>query len=90
MPISPEFFYALALMNLLFVSGAWCLARPSLPASGVLVIVAVMWALWNGPIEGRVLIHFNLQHGVTESDVLSVVAVGIAATGAWRSRRGQR
>ncbi|MBJ7289760.1 MAG: hypothetical protein JHC79_12650 [Williamsia sp.] len=87
MPIATNFFYALVIMNLLFVSTAWCLARPSLRASAVVVVVAVMWALCNGPIEGHILISVNLEHGVTESDLLSVAAVLIAAVSAWRVRR---
>lgn len=87
MPIATNFFYALVIMNLLFVSSAWCLARPSLRASAVVVVVAVMWALFNGPIEGHVLIGFTLEHGITESDLLSVMAVVIAAVSAWRVRR---
>ncbi|WP_238423541.1 hypothetical protein [Gordonia sp. 'Campus'] len=80
----PDPFHALVLMNLLFVVGAWCLARPSYGAAASLTAVAVAWALWNQPIEGRVLVSFSIEHGITESDVLSVVAVAIAAIAALR------
>ena len=89
MAISEQLFYALILLNLLFVAGAWCLARPSLPAAAVLTVVAVAWSRFNGPIEGRVLMSFTSEHGVTESDLLSVLAVVIAAAGVWRVRRAR-
>ncbi|MGJ0117925.1 hypothetical protein ACQ7HM_01860 [Williamsia sp. MIQD14] len=87
MTVTPEFFHALVIMNLLFVTAAWSLARPSLASSAVLVAVAVAWVLANGPIEGHVILSFTLQHGVTESDLLSLAAVVIAAVGVWRARR---
>lgn len=82
----PDPFHALVLMNLLFVVGAWCLARPSYAAAAVLVANSVAWALWNQPIEGRVLVSFNIEHGITESDMLSVLAVVIATITIYRSR----
>ncbi|MFT4394647.1 hypothetical protein ACLTEW_06895 [Gordonia lacunae] len=87
----PDPFHALVLMNLLFVAGAWCLARPSCAAAAVLAATGVAWALWNQPIEGRVLVSFSIEHGITESDILSVLAVVIAAVTVYRSRpRGRR
>ncbi|KQR96668.1 hypothetical protein ASG12_18940 [Williamsia sp. Leaf354] len=90
MPIDPDFFYALVVMNLLFVTAAWSLARPSVISSAILTTVAVVWVLANGPIEGHVILSFNLHHGVTESDLLSVIAVLIAGVGGWRVRRSQK
>lgn len=89
MPISEQFFHALVILNLLFVTAAWCLARPSLPAAAAVTVVAVLWSRLNGPIEGRILFSFNVAHGVTESDLLSVVAVLIAVVGVWRARRSR-
>ncbi|WP_044506046.1 hypothetical protein [Gordonia sp. KTR9] len=86
----PDPFHALVLMNLLFVVGAWCLARPSYTGAAVLAATGVAWALWNQPIEGRVLVSFNIQHGITESDILSVLAVVIAAVTVYRSREMSR
>ncbi|WP_240199273.1 MULTISPECIES: hypothetical protein [unclassified Gordonia (in: high G+C Gram-positive bacteria)] len=82
----PDPFHSLVLMNLLFVVGAWCLARPSYPAAAALAATGVAWALWNQPIEGRVLVSFNIEHGITESDMLSVLAVVIAVATIFRSR----
>ncbi|WP_078113477.1 hypothetical protein [Gordonia sp. IITR100] len=86
----PDPFHALVLMNLLFVVGAWCLARPSYGAAAVLVVTGVAWALWNQPIEGRVLMSFNIEHGITESDMLSVLAVVIATITVYRARLRSR
>ncbi|WP_338325460.1 hypothetical protein [Prescottella subtropica] len=66
-------------MNLLLVVGAWCLARPSRPAAVCLVVLAVVWVLVNGPIEGHILWTLTPEHGVTVSDLLSVIAIVVAA-----------
>ncbi|MCF3939330.1 MULTISPECIES: hypothetical protein [Gordonia] len=83
-------FHALVILNLLFVTGAWCLARPSVQAAIALVVVSGMWVVGNGPIEGRVLWSYSRAHGVTESDLLSVIGVIIAAITLWRARSGGR
>lgn len=87
MPVPQAIFYALVILNLLFVSGAWALARPSLPAAAVVAVVSVMWVLWNGPIEGGVLLSFSSSDGVTESDLLAVLGWVIAAVTVFRVRR---
>ena len=38
-----------------------------------------MWLFGNGPIEGRVLISISIEHGLTESDILTVLGFSIAA-----------
>ena len=83
----PDFFHALVLLNLLFACGLWALMRPSGRASLVLAGVAVAWIIWNGPIEGATLIAFSSRHGVTESDLLSLVAFWIAGSSYERKRR---
>ena len=83
----PDFFHALVLLNLLFACGLWALMRPSGRASLVLAGVAVAWIIWNGPIEGATLIAFSSRHGVTESDLLSLVAFWIAGSSYERMRR---
>jgi len=87
MHISPEFFHGLVLLNLLFISGAWTLAKPSRPAAFFLIGVSVLWILFNGPIEGAVLYSFTPTNGLTESDFLSVFGVGIAIYALRRRRR---
>lgn len=86
----PDPFHALVIMNLLFVVGAWCLARPSYLAAGILVIVAGAWLVWNVPIEGRVLYVVRPGNGLTESDLLSAVAFGIAAITVVRERERRK
>lgn len=90
-PVDPSvLFHALVLLNLLFVTGAWSLARPSYQAAAVLTLLSAGWLFGNGPIEGRVLISININHGFTESDVLSIVGVAIAAITFVRTRERRR
>ncbi|MDV7132550.1 hypothetical protein [Williamsia muralis] len=85
--IPPALFYGLVLLNLLFVTGAWCLARPSRAAAVVLIFVSVLWVLFNGPIEGHVLLSYTPQNGLTESDLLSLAGLIIALRALWIRRR---
>ena len=85
--IPPALFYGLVLLNLLFVNGAWCLARPSRAAAVVLIFVSVLWVLFNGPIEGHVLLSYTYQNGLTESDLLSLAGLIIALRALWIRRR---
>ena len=48
-------------------------------AAVLLLPVAVAWVLFNGPIEGAILLTFSSDHGLTVSDLLAVVAVLVAA-----------
>ncbi|KAF0970032.1 hypothetical protein [Gordonia sp. YY1] len=89
-PVDPSVFHALVLLNLLFVTGAWCLARPTYCAAGVMAALSAAWFMWNGPIEGRVLISINIDHGFTESDILSILGVGIAAITFTRTQERRR
>ncbi|MFW0795272.1 hypothetical protein AAFP30_15770 [Gordonia sp. CPCC 205515] len=83
---SIDAFHALVILNLLFATAGWVLARPSRPAAAVLVAVGIAWIVWNGPLEGATLISFDPDHGITEFDLLSVVAFGIAGWAWWRTR----
>ncbi|MGV6993835.1 hypothetical protein ACUY3U_20755 [Gordonia amicalis] len=89
-PVAPSVFHALVLLNLLFVTGAWCLARPSYRAAAVLAFLSIAWLFGNGPIEGRVLVSITLSHGFTESDILSIIGVVIAAITFGRTRERRR
>ncbi|MFC7960289.1 hypothetical protein [Rhodococcoides kroppenstedtii] len=82
-------FHGLVAMNSLFAASAWCLARPTRLSAAATAVASVGWLFLNGPIEGRVLVVISPQHGITESDLLSVVGVAIAATGWWRWRRAR-
>ncbi|SDU59729.1 hypothetical protein [Gordonia westfalica] len=78
-PVDASVFHALVLLNLLFVTGAWCLARPTYRAAATLAVLSVMWLFGNGPIEGRVLISISIEHGLTESDILTALGLIISA-----------
>ncbi|NMN97768.1 hypothetical protein [Antrihabitans stalactiti] len=84
--ISPQFFHALVLLNLLFVCGAVCLVKPSWISVAAVTVAGVLWVLFNGPIEGRVLFVLTSENGVTESDLLAIAGWVIAALGVWRIR----
>ncbi|WLP92158.1 hypothetical protein [Gordonia sp. NB41Y] len=86
---SPDIFHALVLLNLLFACGLWTLLRPSVRAAVTLLVVAVAWVIWNGPIEGATLVTFTRTNGLTESDLLSVGAAGISLWTLARVRRQQ-
>jgi hypothetical protein len=82
-----DIFHALVVMNSLFAASAWCLARPNAWSISAVVLASIGWLLFNAPLEGRVLVVFSLQHGFTESDVLSIVGMIIGAVGVVRARR---
>ncbi|MGU3435773.1 hypothetical protein ACNHUS_22485 [Actinomycetes bacterium M1A6_2h] len=82
-----SFFHALVVMNALFASCSWCLARGTFLSSSAAVVTSVAWVLLNGPIEGAVLVVLTPTNGITESDLLSVIGVGIALVGYFRAAR---
>lgn len=82
-----SFFHALVVMNALFASCSWCLARGTFLSSSAVVVTSVAWVLLNGPIEGRVLVVLTPTNGITESDLLSVIGIGIALVGYVRAAR---
>lgn len=55
--------------------------------AALLVVGAVIWVRINGPVEGRTLLVLSRNHGVTVADMLSVVALLMAAVLAWPARR---
>ncbi|WP_137809806.1 MULTISPECIES: hypothetical protein [unclassified Gordonia (in: high G+C Gram-positive bacteria)] len=89
-PVAPAVFHALVILNLLFVTGAWSLARPSYPVAAVLAALSGAWFFWNGPIEGHVLISFTLERGFTESDILCIVGIVLAGVACIRTRERRR
>lgn len=50
-------------------------------SAAALVPLSIAWLLFNGPIEGPVLVVISYSHGVTVSDLFSVLCLGLAA---WR------
>ena len=84
---SPDIFHTLVLLNMLFVCGLWTLLRPSVRAACVLAVIAGAWLIWNGPLEGGILVTLTATHGITEADLLSVVALALSAYTVFRVRR---
>ncbi len=68
----------------LAVAGLGALLRPRWDLALLLGILAAVWSRVNQPVEGRVLVVFNAERGFTEADVLSVLALLLAAVTALR------
>nr|WP_065489815.1 LysM peptidoglycan-binding domain-containing protein [Rhodococcus opacus] len=87
MPSDPStLFHPLILMNVLFATSAWCLARPTRVSAIATVVAAVLWVFGNGPLEGETLYEITRTHGVTVSDLLAVGAVLVATWACWPAR----
>ncbi len=75
---SPDLFYAVLAMNVLFATAAYCAVSKTRLSIILLVITCVAWLPLNSPIEGHVLITFSKQHGVTSADLLTVAGIVLA------------
>ncbi len=75
MPDPNQVFHSMLAMNALLASLAWCLARPNRASILSVLVFAVLWPFVNGRLEGRILAVLSPGHGITESDLLSVLAV---------------
>ena len=85
-----ELFYSIAAMNALFSSMAWCAAKPNKWSILAVLAFALIWPFVNGMLEGNLLLTLSSTHGITVSDLLSVLAVVIALVQAIRIRRARR
>jgi FtsH-binding integral membrane protein len=85
-----QLFYSIAAMNALFSSMAWCAAKPTKWSILATLTFAVIWPFVNGILEGRILLRISSTHGITVSDLFSVLAVVIALLQAMRIRRTRR
>jgi hypothetical protein len=85
-----QLFYSIAAMNALFSSMVWCAARPSRWSILSTLTFAVIWPFVNGILEGNLLLSISSTHGITVSDLLSVLAVMIALFQTTRIRRAAR
>ena len=52
--------------------------RPRRTAALLLLPASAAWVLFNGPIEGPILLTLTTNHGLTVSDLLAVVGVLVA------------
>ncbi|MBX7131373.1 MAG: hypothetical protein K1X67_01715 [Fimbriimonadaceae bacterium] len=78
MTASPDLFYAVLAMNVLFAAAAYCVVSKTRLSITLLVIACVAWLPLNSPIEGHVLMTFSKQHGVTSADLLAVAGIVLA------------
>jgi hypothetical protein len=85
-----ELFYSIAAMNALFSSMAWCAAKPNKWSILAVLAFALIWPFVNGMLEGNLLLTLSSTHGITVSDLFSVLAVVIALVQAIRIRRARR
>lgn len=85
-----QLFYGIAAMNALFSSMAWCAAKPNRWSILAVLTSALIWPFVNGPLEGNILLKLSDSHGITVSDLLSVLAVVVALVQGIRIRRARR
>ncbi|WP_428338375.1 hypothetical protein [Mycobacterium sp.] len=85
-----QLFYSIAAMNALFSSMAWCASKPNKWSILATLAFAVLWPFVNGILEGTVLLRISSTHGITVSDLLSVLAVAIALVQTRRILRSRR
>ena len=52
--------------------------RPRRAAALLLLPASAAWVLFNGPIEGPILLTLSANHGLTVSDLLAVLGVLVA------------
>jgi hypothetical protein len=69
----------LVLLVGLLVAALRSRGRPRRAAALLLLPASAAWVLFNGPIEGPILVTFSSTHGLTVSDLLAVVGVLVAA-----------
>jgi hypothetical protein len=85
-----QLFYSIAAMNALFSSMAWCAAKPNRWSILAVLTFALIWPFVNGILEGNLLLKLSSIHGITVSDLLSVLAVVIALVQGIGIRRARR
>jgi hypothetical protein len=82
----------LAVLVGLVASMAWVTATGSVVGAGLLLLLSAAWVLVNKPVEGVVLVPITQENGITSSDLVAVLGVGVAllAVAVHRSRRATR
>lgn len=70
-----QLFRAVVILNALFASMAWCLARPTTASMVSVLVFAVLWPFFDKPLGGRILYVLSPTKGVTTADLISVFAV---------------
>ena len=86
-----ELFRAIVVLNALFASLAWCLARPNMASILSVVTFSLLWPFVDKPLGGRTVHVVSETSGITTGDFLTVFALGIVALQVARQfRRTQR
>lgn len=83
--VSP--FRGIFAMNMLCASLGWCLAKPSRASVISVLASATAWPFVNSQLEGQKLLRLAPGRCVTESDLLSVLAISVAAAQVVKLRR---
>ncbi len=69
----------LLVMLVALLIGTLRIRGPARRATAVLLVpVSFAWVLFNGPLEGPVLLDLSRNHGVTVADLLAVMGVLVA------------
>lgn len=61
--------------------------RPRTILAVALVVVAGIWVLVNGPVEGPTMVVVTPDHGLSVADLFSLLALAVAAVLLLTSRR---
>lgn len=86
-----QLFRAIVVLNALFASLAWCLARPNAASMLSVVTFALIWPFVDKPLGGSTIHTVSESSGITTGDFLTVLALGIVGFQAARQlRRTQR
>jgi hypothetical protein len=82
----------LVVLVLLLGAMAWVAVTGSFAPAGLVLLLSGAWVLVNKPVEGVVLVPITDENGITSSDLLSVLGLGVAllAVALHRSRRADR
>ena len=86
-----QLFRAIVVLNALFASLAWCLARTNWASLISVVAFACLWPFVDKPLGGRVVYVIDATNGITTGDFISLFAVIAAAVlAAMQFRRRRR
>lgn len=74
-----ELFRSIVTLSALFAAIAWCLARPNWASMITTLGLAALWPFVDRPLTGRLLMVLSDHKGVTQSDLITALAVVVVA-----------
>jgi hypothetical protein len=77
---------ALVVLVLLLAALVWAMVAGSLASAGLVLLLSALWVLVNKPVEGMVLVPITKDNGITSSDLLSGLGLGLALLAVARQR----